>query len=126
MKKLLLLLVLPLGLLVGCAHMPVASNALTYSEKLTSDQVLDAAVDAARVVKLPPVTKLDKANGIVTFGGFGMPQLGLSAQVQVRSGHTLDVAVQRGSVYVPLGAGGKATEFRNALETELQKRAGEK
>ena len=68
----------------------------------------------------PPVTKLDKTNGIVEFGAFGIPVTGITAQVRVRADNQLDVTVKRGSVYISLPVEETADKFKSALEARLK------
>jgi hypothetical protein len=104
----------------GCAFSPTKNNLVPLSPTASTEAVLEAAADAARSSGLPPVTKMDKANGVVEFGGFGMPELGTSAQVRVRSDHQAEVTVKRHSAYVPLGTGKKADQFQAAFESRLR------
>jgi hypothetical protein len=99
--------------------MPTANHTVTVPPSAKGRDVLELAIDAAKAVDLPSATKIDKANGLVAFGAFGMPVLGYTAQVRQRSDGQLDVTVKRGSVYVPLGVDEKAKEFVTALETRL-------
>jgi hypothetical protein len=67
--------------------------------KLTTDAVLEAAIEVAPEVNLPVMTKMDKANGLVEFGSFEQPNLGLSAQVRVTPDNQLEIVVKRGSCF---------------------------
>lgn len=106
-------------LLVGCAHMPTANNTVIVPESAQKADLLEIAIDVAKEMKLPPVSKLDKANGIVEFGGFDGPMLGTTAQVRIRSDKNLDVTIKRGSAYVPLPVEKTAAEFKQKLEAKL-------
>lgn len=106
-------------LFTGCAHFPTVTNVVPASGK-TSGQIIEAAIEVARELKYPPTTKIDKAAGIVVFGGFGNPALGSSAQVRIRDDGSVEVTVQRGSVYVPLKADGRAKEFTDKLAEKLK------
>ena len=81
---------------------------------------MSVTIDVAKEMKLPTVSKLDKANGIVEFGGFEGPMLGTTAQVRIRSDKNLDVTIKRGSAYVPLSVDKTAAEFKRRLEERLQ------
>lgn len=120
MKHLSIFLFCAIALLVGCAHMPTANNTVIVPESAQKADLLEIAIDVARDMKFPPVSKLDKANGIVEFGGFGGPELGVSAQVRIRSDKNLDVTVKRGSVYMPLPVEKTAVEFKEKLQAKLQ------
>lgn len=120
-KRILLSLSFALAtLFTGCAHMPTATRSVALSPTASTEAVLEAAVDAAREAGLPAVSKMDKANGVVEFGAFGMPELGVTGQVMVRSGHVADLTVKRGSVYIPLKADEQADKFRAAFEERLR------
>ncbi len=106
--------------LVGCAHMPSVNNTVVVPANAQNADLLEIAIEAAKDAKLPPVSKLDKPNGVVEFGGFTMPEMGASAQVGIRSEKNLDVTVKRGSVYVPLPVDKIAAEFRQKIEARLQ------
>lgn len=108
------------ALFAACAHFPTSSHTVAVPAAAQGRDVLEVAIEAARSVGLPPVTKLDKANGVVEFGSFGMDVIGYTAQVRQRSDGQLDVTVKRGSVYVPLGVDEKAREFVTALEARLR------
>ena len=78
--------------------------------------LLDVAVDAAKAVGLPSVTKLDKAAGLVEFGSLDAPGTGYAAQVRRRPDGQLDVTVKRGTG----SADDKARELVAALDARLQ------
>ncbi|HEX3799308.1 MAG TPA: hypothetical protein VH413_11450 [Verrucomicrobiae bacterium] len=107
-------------LLVGCVHFPTKSADIAYSPAIKQGDVIEMAIEVARSLDFPPATKIDKANGIVEFGAFGQPMLGITAQVRVKSEGQLEVNVTRGSEYVPLGVDKKADEFRDKLEERLR------
>jgi hypothetical protein len=111
-------------LLVGCVHFPTKSADITYSPTTKQGDVIELAIEVARSMDFPPATKIDKANGIVEFGAFGHPMLGITAQVRVKSEGELEVNVTRGSEYVPLGVDKTADEFRSKLEERLHEVAG--
>ncbi len=104
----------------ACTHFPVANNTVAVPAAAKGRDVFDIAIDAARSVDLPPATKIDKANGVVEFGSFGMPVLAYSAQVRKRSDGQLDVTVKRGSAYISRDVDEKAKEFVAALQARLQ------
>ena len=107
------------ALAAGCAHAPTATETVTVPPARSVD-VLDVAVDAARAVGLPAVTKLDKAGGVVEFGSFDTPATGYAAQVRRRPDGRLDVTVKRGSAN---GAGtveDKARQFVAAVDARLR------
>ncbi len=118
-----------LGLLTGCVFAPTTSRTISLTGKVPTGDVLENAIEVAKLVNFPPMTKLDKANGIVEFGGFGMSELGITAQVRVRPDNQAEITVKRGSAYIPLGADKQADAFRNQLESrlkEVEQRAGGK
>src|SRR5687768_1579493 len=84
-------------LAAACAHAPTATQTVDVPAPARSLDLLDIAVDAARAVGLPAVTKLDKANGVVEFGSFDTAATGYAAQVRRRPDGQLDVTVKRGS-----------------------------
>jgi hypothetical protein len=103
----------------GCAHAPTATQTVAVPPARSVD-VLDVAVEAARAVGLPAVTKLDKAGGVVEFGSFETPATGYAAQARRRPDGQLDVTVKRGSAN---GAGtveDKAREFVAAVDARLR------
>jgi PBP1b-binding outer membrane lipoprotein LpoB len=115
-------------LITGCAIQSyVPSNSIRtipLDGKLTNDAVLEAAVEIAEEVSLPAMTKMDKADGIVEFGGFERTEMGLSAQVRVRPDNKLEIIVKRGSVFFAQNADADADTFKTRLEerlTELEK-----
>ncbi len=101
--------------------MPTANNTIVVPANAQNADLLELVIEAAKEAKLPPVTKLDKPNGVVEFGGFTMPEMGSSAQVRIRSDKNLDVTVKRGSVYVPLPVEKIAADFRQKIEARLEK-----
>jgi uncharacterized protein YgiM (DUF1202 family) len=107
------------SLVAGCA-VPTATQTVAVPAPARSLDVLEVAVDAAKAVGLPAVTKLDKTNGVVEFGSFETPASGYAAQVRRRPDGELDVTVKRGSGD---GAGTveeKAREFVAALDARLR------
>jgi len=108
------------ALVAACAFAPTATHTVAVPAVAQGRDVLELAIEAARSAGLPPVTRLDKVNGLVEFGAFGFDAIGYTAQVRQRSDGQLDVTVKRGSVYVPLGVDEKAKEFVAALEARLR------
>ena len=106
-------------LVAGCA-VPTATQTVAVPAPARSLDVLDVAVDAARAVGLPAVTKLDKTNGVVEFGSFEAPGSGYAAQVRQRPDGQLDVTVKRGSADGAGSVEDKAKEFVVALDTRLR------
>jgi hypothetical protein len=107
------------ALAAGCAHAPTATETVTVPPARSVD-VLDVAVDAARAVGLPAVTKLDKASGVVEFGSFDTPATGYAAQVRRRPDGQLDVTVKRGSANAAGTVEDKAREFVAAVDARLR------
>lgn len=68
---------------------------------------------------MPAMSKMDKANGLVEFGAFGMPQMGLTGQARITGDHQVEVMVKRGSVFVPLKAESEADLFTTNLAVRL-------
>ena len=106
-------------LLASCAHWDTITRSMTFADQPKID-VIDMAIDVAKELDFPPVTKVDKASGIVQFGAFGEPVLGLTAQVMVRPGNKVDVTVVRGSEYVALSAEQAADNFKKKLEERIK------
>ena len=104
----------------GCAFYPTASRTVAISGGIKDDAVLEAAVETAQSIGFPTMTKMDKADGIVEFGSFEGPQLGISAQVRVLPDNKAEITVKRGSVYIPFGTDKEADEFRAKLDERLQ------
>ncbi|MEJ0091350.1 MAG: hypothetical protein WDM80_16590 [Limisphaerales bacterium] len=120
MKKIILTIsLLSLIAITGCAPMSVVTRTVPVSASVGQADIIEIAITAARQVGFPPATKIDKQTGIVEFGGFGMPELGITAQVRVKSPVELEVTVRRGSVYIPLGADKQADEFVAKLKEGL-------
>src|SRR5437762_7671743 len=68
-----------------------------YTTLFRSD-VVDAAIDAARELKFPSASKIDKQNVLVEFGHFGHTTTGITAQMRKKGDGTLEVTVVNGSV----------------------------
>jgi hypothetical protein len=107
-------------LIAGCVSFPTANRTVAIPASAKNTDLLELAIDAARDVGLPPATKVDKADGIVEFGGFEAPELGYAAQVRIRSDGQLDVTVKRGSAYISRPVDSKTEEFVQAIQTRLQ------
>lgn len=105
---------------VGCVHTPLGSRTVAIPASLNSDQVLEIAIDAAKAVGLRPVSKLDKANGIVEFGNFEMSEMGTTGQVRVRADHQAEITLKRTSAYVPLSVEEITKKFQTEFETRLK------
>ena len=115
-------------LITGCqTYVPSNSvRTVPLDGKLTTDAVLEAAIEVAPEINLPVMTKMDKADGLVEFGGFEQPELGLSAQVRVRPDNQVEIIVKRGSTFFPLSADANADTFKTRLAerlSELEKSA---
>jgi hypothetical protein len=106
-------------LATGCVYFPTTTRMVAIAPQTKSDVVLEAAVDAAQDVDFPPMTKMDKANGIVEFGSFEMPELGITAQVRVRSDGSAEITVKRGSTYIRQGVDKQADAFKAKFEEKL-------
>jgi hypothetical protein len=125
MKKLVLLYIITVfcisAFVIGCQTYAPSNSVRTvsYDAKIKTDDVYDAIIDAARESSLPAMTKEDKADGIIEFGGFEGPELGLAAQVRIRSDNQLEITVKRGSVFVPMSADADADVFKNKVEARL-------
>ena len=100
--------------------MPTNSvRTVATSSTLSKDQVLNAVIDAARDANLPAMTKMDKANGIVEFGSFELPEMGITAQVRLVSDTSLEITVRRGSTFIPLKAEAQTDAFRDRITERL-------
>lgn len=108
-------------LVAGCAHVPTANQTVAVPAPARNLDLLEVAVDAARAVGLPAVTKFDKANGLVEFGSFDTAATGYTAQVRQRPDGQLDVTVKRGSADVPGSVEDKAKEFTAALDARWRR-----
>ena len=120
---LLLLTMLGVGLLVtGCA--PTFDRTATRTVAITgatkSDEILEAAIETAQNIGFPAMSKLDKANGIVEFGGFSGSVMGITAQVRVLPNNQAEVTVKRFTAYIPLGVDEQADLFRTKFEEQLK------
>lgn len=104
----------------GCASVPTAKQTVAVPPPARSLDLLEVAIDAAKAVGLPSVTKLDKANGVVEFASLEAPATGYTAQVRQRPDGQLDVTVKRGSPDVPGGVEAKARELVAALDVRLR------
>jgi hypothetical protein len=117
----LILIVIASGVLTGCqTYKPTNSvRTIPLDGKLANDAVLEAAIEAAQESNLPSLTKMDKADGIVEFGGFDAPEMGVSAQVRIRPDKQLEIIVKRGSVIFARNANGDADIFRARLLSRI-------
>jgi hypothetical protein len=109
-----------IALAAGCAHAPVATQTVDVPAAAARVDVLDVAVDAARAVGLPAVTKLDKAGGVVQFGSFETGATGYTAQARRRPDGQLEVTVKRGSADGAASVEEKATAFVAAVDARLR------
>ncbi len=109
-----------LAVLAGCSNSPTNNQTLKAPVGMKAGEIIDAAVDAASEAGLPAAAKVDKENGLVQFGAFGMPVLGYTAQVRIRSDGNIDVTVQRGSTYISRSPDEVANQFVAALQRRLQ------
>jgi hypothetical protein len=112
--------------LTGCqTYVPSNSvRTVATSGGLSRDQVVNAVIEAARAASLPAMTKMDKANGIIEFGSFELPEMGLTAQVRLVSDTSLEITVRRGSAFIARNAEAQADAFRDRIAerlSELQK-----
>jgi hypothetical protein len=116
--------VLLMAIVSGCMHYPTVTKMIPVDIQLQNRaEILELAVDVAKSMSLPEVTKFDPANGIVEFGPFGVPSVGITAQVRVRSDNrNVDVTIKRGSVYVPLPVEETANQFSSKLQERLQQK----
>ena len=107
-------------LFLGCAHWPTATRSISIDKEAAKKDIIELAIDVAKSMGFPPVTKLDKPSGIVEFGKFGSSVTGITAQVRIRPDNQVDITVIRGSVYIPLPVEETADKFRNLLVERLQ------
>ena len=120
MKQIILTLtLLAFVAMTGCAPMSVATRTVPVPASVGQADVIEIAITAARQVNFPPATKIDKQGGIVEFGSYAMPEIGITAQVRVKSPSEVEVTVRRGSLYIPLGADKQADEFVARLKEGL-------
>lgn len=108
------------SLVGGCAHVPTTKQTVAVPAPARDVDVLQVAIEAARAVRLPAVTKLDKVDGVVEFGSFETPVSDYAAQVRQRPDGQLLVTVKGGSTDTPLTVEHKAKELVTALETRLR------
>jgi len=108
------------SLVAGCAHVPTAKQTVAVPAPARDLDVLQVAIEAARAVRLPAVTKVDKVDGVVEFGSFDTPVSDYAAQVRQRPDGQLLVTVKGGSTDTPLTVEHKAKELVMALETRLR------
>tara|TARA_Y100000294_G_C8422950_1_gene283608 strand:+ start:173 stop:550 length:378 start_codon:yes stop_codon:yes gene_type:complete len=121
MKKLIFtILSIFLITIIGCAHFPQELRFVQANDTLNKTELLDVAIEVSREMNLPPMTKLDKSNGVVEFGKFGSPVTGTTAQVRIGAKNKVDITVVRGSVYVPLPVKEIADEFQTRFEAKLK------
>jgi uncharacterized protein YgiM (DUF1202 family) len=107
-------------LVAGCAHVATVSQTVAVPAPAGDVDVFDAAIDAARAIGLPAVTKLDKTGGVVEFGSFETSATGYTAQVRRRADGGLAVTVTRESAGVPGSVEGKVKELVAALTARLR------
>lgn len=109
--------------LAGCAHVPTAHQTAAVRVPAGDFDLLQVAIDAARAVGLPGVTKFDLAQGLVEFGSSGTAATGYTAQVRRRPDGQLDVTVKRGAADGPGSVEDKAKEFTAALDARVRRAA---
>jgi hypothetical protein len=107
--------------LTGCqSYAPSnAVRTVAMSGSLDKDKVYNAVIEAARDTGLPPMTKMDKANGIIEFGSFELPEMGLTAQVRIVSDTSMELTVRRGSAFIPIKAESQGDTFRDQITKHL-------
>jgi hypothetical protein len=107
--------------LAGCeTYVPSTSvRAIAINGGLSKDQVSNAVIEAARDASLPAMTKMDKANGIIEFGSFELPEMGLTAQVRLVSDTSLEVTVRRGSAFIARKVEAQTDLFRDKIGERL-------
>ena len=115
----LILIAIAGSVFIGCAPMTVATRDLDTPASIKQGDIIEFAITAAQEVGFPPATKIDKENGVVEFGSFGLPELGVTAQVRVKSQTEIEITVRHGSVYIPLGADKQADAFTAKLKEHL-------
>jgi hypothetical protein len=86
--------------LAGCAHLTTspltASRTIPVEGQLQEVEILLLAVDVARSMNFPEVTRFDKERGIVHFGSFGTGMMGLTAETRVGADNKkVELTVQR-------------------------------
>jgi hypothetical protein len=111
----------------GCASVVTPTRIRTidvsYSPAVSHGDVIEAAIAVGRELNFPPATIIDKTVGMVNFGDFGKPILGITAQARVKSDGDLEVTVNRWSEIVPMSADAPAEQFKAKFEARMAESA---
>ncbi len=108
---------------LACAHSPTVAENESDGVLAKKIEILQIAVEVAKSMNFPKVTRFDKENGIVEFGRFGQAVEGITAQVRVSSDNSkVNVSVKRGSTYVPASAEVTGQEFLRKFREEWKKK----
>jgi outer membrane protein OmpA-like peptidoglycan-associated protein len=109
-------------LITSCAHFPSATKIIAANNQDTA-RILELAVDVAKVTNLPEPTKFDPDKGVVEFGAFNEPVMGITAQVRMRPDDgNVDVTVKNGSMYVKRPVDETLNRFSSKLQERLQQK----
>jgi hypothetical protein len=117
--RLLPLLFLLSCILAGCASFPSVTQTVATQPRAGVD-VVDAAIDAARELRFPPPSKIDKQNVLVEFGHFGHTTTGITAQMRKKGDGTLEVTVVNGSVYGSHSPDDVTKQFVRLIEEKIK------
>ncbi|HSR13693.1 MAG TPA: hypothetical protein VLS90_19755 [Thermodesulfobacteriota bacterium] len=109
-------------LLAGCAH-PQPGKSASGVESVDKGEILMMAVEVAKSMNFPEVTRFDREEGVVEFGSFGRQVVGLTAQVKISPDNaSVGIVVKRGSVYVPVSAEPTGQEFMRKFQEKLKRK----
>ncbi len=121
-KERILVIVLAL-LIAACAHSPSARPDPPAEIVVSKMEIMKTAVEVGRSMNFPEITRFDEEKGIVEFGAFGKPVVGLTAQVKISPDNTnVGIIVKRGALYVPASAEATGREFMRKFEEKLREK----
>ena len=116
----------PLILVIVAGCVPPSRTRMidvSYPAAISHADVVEAAITVGRELSFPAATKIDKTEGIVEFGPFGTPFVGVTAQARVKSDGDLEVTVNTWSRFVAESADDPAQAFKAKLEAKLAETA---
>jgi hypothetical protein len=114
-----LILVIAAGCVLSSPPSRVRMIDVSYPASVSHADVVETAIAVGREIGFPPATKIDKTEGIVEFGPFGMPAIGITAQARVKSDGDLEVTVNTLSRLVAESADEPAQAFKAQFESRL-------
>ena len=126
--KTLLTPLLLIALMTGCISqyttpMRTQTVTLAYPPKTAPGDVIENTLAIGREMKFPPATKLDKTGGMVEFGNFGLPMIGITAQARIKSEGQLEVTIVRYTPFVPMDVTAEMEEFESKFKTSMHEDA---